>query len=52
MSGIIDDLQQTIRDFGAGRKNTTKDQHQNWKPDHVLIVRHRSCDHLHEQPII
>ena len=52
MLGLINDVQQNLRHFRTRRKNPTKDQRQDRKPDYVMVIRHWSSHHLHEQPII
>ena len=52
MLGLTEDLQQDLRHFCTQRKNQTQSQCQNRKPDYVMVIRHRSSHHLHEQPIL
>jgi hypothetical protein len=52
MRGLAGHLQQTVQNLCARRKNLTENQRQNWKSNHVMVIRHWSRHHLHEQPIL
>jgi hypothetical protein len=38
--------------FAPGEKNQTQSQRTNRNTNHIMVFRHRSCHHLHEQQII
>jgi len=52
MRGLTGHLQQAVRNLCARRKNSTENQCHNWKSNHVMVIRHWSRHHLHEQQIL